>query len=127
MKLAVAMIFVALLAVSGCSQKLTCLPPDIKEDSVVSLRTITSPNGKQTSKRITVGEKLAELKAKCICGKLVDSKRTEIRFYELHGCWGNPPEDYLEIMDQQRKDLASLKKKYTVIEMTCNPSDVPIP
>jgi hypothetical protein len=38
------------------------------------------------------------------------------------GCWGNPPENYQEILDEQARKLAQLKKKYTVIEMSCNPS-----
>jgi hypothetical protein len=40
----------------------------------------------------------------------------------MTGCWGNPPENYQQILDEQARKLAQLKKRYTVIEMTCNPS-----
>jgi hypothetical protein len=73
-------------------------------------------------KKITVEQKLKELGARCRRGKLVDARGREIRFYHLQGCWGNPPPDYLEILERQRKELETLKKSYTVIEMTCNTS-----
>lgn len=69
-------------------------------------------------KRITVKEKLTALKARCRRGKLVDAKRREIKFFKRE-CWGNPPADYLEIQQQQRAELARLKKKYTVVEIAC--------
>jgi hypothetical protein len=91
-----------------------CLPKDVKIDELVSVK-------------VSVKKSLQKLKAKCSKGKLVDSKKREIRFYRLTGCWGNPPADYLEVMDNQRKELAELKKKYTVIEISCNTSGYPIP
>jgi hypothetical protein len=75
--------------------------------------------GKQA---ITVQEKLASLKARCKRGKLVDGSGKQIYFFRLQGCWGNPPENYQEILDKQNRELLSLRKRYTVIEMTCNPS-----
>ena len=59
--------------------------------------------------------------------KLLDSKLRQVRFYFVQGCWGNPPSDYLEILARQRKEIETLKQTYTVIEMTCNPSGIPIP
>ncbi len=56
----------------------------------------------------------------------MDRKNRQIRFYRTQGCWGNPPANYLELMDAQNKAIADLKKKYTLIEMTCNPSGIPI-
>jgi len=53
---------------------------------------------------------------------LVDAKGTEIRFYQLIGCWGNPPDDYQEQLARQTKELANLRKRYHVIEMTCDSS-----
>ena len=87
-----------------------CLSPTVNTDDVVA-----SGNG-STNK--TVKDKLVELKARCRRGKLVDGKRREIRFFKYE-CWGNPPADYLEIQQQQRQELARLKKKYTVIEIAC--------
>ena len=100
-----------------------CLPSGIKLTDVVSAQ-LARP-GKDV-KKITVGQKLAEMKAKCKRGKLVDRNGREIRFYRLKGCWGNPPMDYQEILQKQRDELEKLKKKYTVIEMTCNPDGVRI-
>jgi hypothetical protein len=90
----------------------TCLPKDVQPSEVVSYR----PNG--TS--ITVEKKLVEMKARCRGGKLVDAKRREIRFFH-RSCWGNPPPDYLEIRQRQDKEVAQLKKRYTVIVFACNP------
>jgi hypothetical protein len=82
---------------------------------------------KKGKQAMTVAQKLASLKARCKRGKLVDGAGKEIRFFHLKGCWGNPPEGYQEILDKQAGELATLKKRYTVIEMTCNPSGILIP
>jgi len=91
-----------------------CLQPPIKPDDVVTF----GRGG--TSKKVTVKDKLIELKATCRKGNLVDGKRRGIRFFQTE-CWGNPPADYLEVLRKQREEIAQLKKKYTVIEMTCDP------
>ncbi len=70
----------------------------------------------------TVIHRLDKIGARCKSGKLVDPKGKEIRFYRLQGCWGNPPADYLEILEQQKTELTQLKKKFTVIEITCSQS-----
>ena len=98
-----------------------CLPPEIKPDTIVSAKQITSAAGNKIEKE-TVRQRLDKIKAGCKAGKLFDAKGREIRFYQLQGCWGNPPQDYQEILDNQQRELAELKKKYTVIEITCNPS-----
>jgi hypothetical protein len=85
------------------------------------------PHTQNGKRYITVGDKLAELKAHCKRGKLLDGTGREIRFFHLTGCWGNPPDNYQEILERQNKELIKLRKRYTVIEMTCNPSGVPIP
>lgn len=99
-----------------------CLPNGIKKADVVSAELTRSGN---IHKKITVAQKLAELKASCKHGKLVDRAGKEIRFFRLEGCWGNPPEGYQEILRKQSEDLAKLRERYTVIEMTCNPDGVP--
>ena len=93
--------------------KFDCLPKDVQKDEVVSY----GRNGKQN---VTVEKKLIELKARCRNGKLVDTKNKEIRFFRV-SCWGNPPSDYLEIQKRESKELEKLKKRYTVILMTCDP------
>lgn len=97
-----------------------CLPPDIQITDIVSVEP-PSQDGKP-GKSVTVKQRLLQLKARCRGQKLVDARGREIRFYRLTGCWGNPPADYLEILENQRREIENLKKRYTVIEMTCNPS-----
>ncbi|HEV7744292.1 MAG TPA: hypothetical protein VGO56_04780 [Pyrinomonadaceae bacterium] len=102
----------------------SCLPAGIQPADVVSTRTTATGNkGKVIT--VTVAEKLTELKARCRQHKLVDGKGREIRFYQLIGCWGNPPEDYQEQLERQAKEIARLRKRYRVIEMTCNASGDP--
>lgn len=98
-----------------------CLPPGITASDVVSARLVRSAN---KIEKITVEQTLLELKAECKAGRIVDSKGKQIRFFRLNGCWGNPPADYQEILAEQDKQLEKLKKRYTVIEMTCNPEGV---
>ena len=101
--------------------KYDCLPEDIELDTVVSVIRKT-PGLRGDVERETVKQRLDKLKARCKAGKLVDGKNKEIRFYQLQGCWGNPPQGYREILRKQQEELEELKKKYTVIEITCNPS-----
>ncbi len=120
MKLTLAFIFLAFSAMSVSCQKYDCLPPGIALETVVSYKDISSENGSRKYQPITVLETLRSLNAKCSCKKLVDAKGREIRFFQLKGCWGTPPPDYLKIMENQRNELNLLKKKYTVIEITCS-------
>lgn len=101
--------------------KYDCLPPDIKPDAIVSAKQVQTAAGNRIEKE-TVKQRLDKIKAGCKAGKLSDAQGKEIRFYQLQGCWGNPPQDYQEILDNQQKELAELKRKYTVIEITCNPA-----
>ena len=115
-------IFINLLATSHQGFK-GCLPAGIDATDVVSAELIKS---KMTVKKTTVEQKLNELGARCKNDKLVDSKGAEIVFYRLRGCWGNPPADYQEILQRQNEELEKLRKRYVVIEMTCNPEGVSI-
>lgn len=91
-----------------------CLPADIKLDDIADAN-------------ITVEQKLNALKAICnSANKLVDATGKQITFYHLTGCWGNPPSNYLELLQKQQDEINKLKEQYTVIEMTCNPSGIPI-
>lgn len=106
-----------------------CLPADIKLNDVVDATTLRDPNGQPAGlRKVTAAQKLNELKATCSGhNKLVDGNEREIIFYHLTGCWGNPPPDYREILRKQQDEINRLKQQYTVIEMTCNPSGIPIP
>lgn len=101
--------------------KYNCLPEEIKLDTVV-LANRKTKELKDGIRRETVKQRLNKLHAQCRAGKLVDNSNREIRFYQLQGCWGNPPQDYQDILDRQQRELAELKEKYTVIELTCNAS-----
>jgi len=81
----------------------------------------------------TLGKTIIGLGARCYRGKLVDRKLRQIRLFR-DACWGNPPADYLEIIEKQREELVALRKEYLVIEIVCDPrsivrnlSDSPLP
>lgn len=101
-----------------------CLPTDVRADEVASVRQSASGGA---AGRVTVAQKLRQLKARCRAGKLSDARGRPIRFYRLTGCWGYPPPDYQEILRRQQQELDALRRRYTVVEITCNPSGVPIP
>jgi hypothetical protein len=103
-----------------------CLPSDIKLTDTVSAQIIRSDASGNVIKRLNVKESLSALKARCRRGRLVDGRGREIYFYRLTGCWGNPPANYLEILEHQRNELSNLKKRYTVVEMSCNTSGLEI-
>jgi hypothetical protein len=126
MKFALAVISLALtVAVDLRAETVQCLPESVKPTDVVST-TLVQTDGGTLVEKITVEQKLTELKANCKNGRLVDGAGTEIYFYKLRGCWGNPPRNYQEILERQEAELAILRKQYMVIEMTCNPSGFPI-
>ena len=103
-----------------------CLPQDIKLTDTVSAKIISANASGKVMKRLTVKEKLTALKARCKKGRLVDRRGRRIYFYRLTGCWGNPPANYKEILERQSKELSKLKKRYTVVEMSCNTFGVEI-
>ncbi len=127
-------LLIALIALSTTSDGVTqaslakCLPVDIKLSDVVEATSARYASGQASGvHKITVEDKLNELKATCSDdNKLVDGNGKRIMFYHLTGCWGNPPADYQEILQKQRDELQKLKQQYTVSEMTCNPSAMPI-
>ena len=110
--------FILCQRVSKAVSPYPCLQKGIKLNDVVTYD--------QGAKKITVKDKLKEIKARCRRGILVDGKGRPIYFYALKGCWGNPPANYQEILERQKKEIRKLKNRYTVIEMTCNPGGLPI-
>jgi hypothetical protein len=107
-------------------QSLTCLPADVKDTEIVD-GTLTAPNGYDGA-RVTVGQKLKDLKARCgEKGTLVDASGRGIVFYRLRNCYGTPPPDLAKRVKKQQDELSTASKKGTVIEISCNPSGVPIP
>lgn len=104
---------------SAHAQTLKCLPPDINAETIVGSASVRQKDGSMVIRSVTVRETLKKIKARCLGTKLVDQKCREIRFFVLQGCWGNPPADYMEILDDQKKEIHKLKKKFTVIEVGC--------
>jgi len=105
-----------------------CLPADIKLSDVVDATSTGYANGIPVGlHKVTVEQTLNELKATCNSdNKLVDGNGKQIIFYHLTGCWGNPPYNYQDILQKQRDEIDKLKQRYIVIEMTCNPSGIPL-
>ena len=95
-----------------------CLPKDVGLGEVVS--SSSDKSVVDTDKKVTVRNTLRRMNARCKKGKLVDEKGREMYFFRLIGCWGNPPEDYQEQLAKQQQALERLRKKYTVIEISCN-------
>ena len=103
----------------GKSRWQSCLPADVDAAEVISVGPLSKGS---EAKKVTVTAKLDQIGARCRAKRLVDAKGKQIHFYRLTGCWGNPPENYQEILDNQQKELAQLRRRYRVIEITCNPS-----
>lgn len=98
-----------------------CLPKGITADSVVKV--IGGYSDTIPPAKITVQQKLRKLKAYCtVRHALVDGAGKPITFYQLLGCWGNPPGHYDRILRKQQEQIDVLKQRFDVIEMTCNPS-----
>ena len=101
---------------NSATLQLACLPEGFALTDVIAYR--QTETGKE--KNLTLAEKLAELKAHCKKGKLMDGQGREIRFFQP-ACYGNPPENLDEIRQQEREALARLQKLYTVIIIECDP------
>jgi hypothetical protein len=99
-----------------------CLPEGVTEDTPV-----VAPEPEQTTKKseqpMTVAVALQKADARCREGKLVDAAGKEIYFFHRIGCWGNPPENYVEMLEQQTREIERLKKEYTVFEIPCGSTD----
>jgi hypothetical protein len=96
-----------------------CLPDEVKPEMVVMLESSQEATSAAKPKPVTVKQRLLQLKASCKDGKLLDGQGKEIRFVQLIGCWGNPPEDYQEQLNQQQAEIKRLKQKYTVVQISC--------
>ena len=101
--------------------KYPCLSGDITPNTVVSAKRVQSAAGSRVVEE-TVQQRLDRIKARCRTGNLVDQKGRKIGFYKLEGCWGNPPADYLEILERQNNELRKMKRTFTVIEIQCDSS-----
>jgi hypothetical protein len=113
----------ALQAVAYSQQtKYDRLPPDVTPETEVR-KDVLNRRGKVVSSEVTTVEKrLKELKARYRKNVLVDGKGREIRFFEplCRGVSAGFEEDQ-KAQKEKDRELAALKKKYTVIVLYCNP------
>jgi hypothetical protein len=114
----IASFFSCAAAVRSADRFSRCLPAEISLDSLVIMESSKSDKHPSALK-VAVKMRLEQLNARCKRGKLVDGKSRQIYFYTLIGCWGNPPEDYLEQLQHQAEEIQRLKKRYTVIQIPC--------
>jgi hypothetical protein len=98
------------------SSKFDCLPEGFKSSDIVSYR----QKQKGSDARVTIENRLIELKARCKEGRLVDGKGREIKFFRF-ACYGNPPSDYEEIAQKEHEEFDKLQKDYTVVVLECDP------
>jgi hypothetical protein len=95
------------ITAAGQSQVYPCLPSRIKATDIVTAKQVGSgPNG-PVIKKVTVGQELRRLKARCRRGRLVDNTGKGIRFYRLTiapGCFGRQPPDYERMLANQERD-----------------------
>ena len=106
---------------SPASQDVACLPAGMQPAAIVSAdrvgdRLVT----------VTVAQRLQQLRAFCLRDSLVDSAGRPIRFYRLH-CFGAPTQYAMETMRRERAELDSLRRRFTVVAMTCSPTGEPTP
>ncbi|HEX8147245.1 MAG TPA: hypothetical protein VF591_08710 [Pyrinomonadaceae bacterium] len=115
---------------SGKPPGYPCLPPGVKATEVVTAKMVGSGPRGPVIKKVTVGQELRRLRARCLRGRLVDGTGKEIRFYRLTiagDCFGVQPPDYEQRLAAQEREVTALKRRYRVIEMTCNPEGIPRP
>jgi len=97
---------------ANASDSISCLPKDVTQDTLVS-------GGESPQKVATVRETLRRIGARCEAGKLVDKTGREIYFFHRIGCWGNPPQNYQDLLAAQAREIDGLKGRYTVLEISC--------
>jgi hypothetical protein len=97
---------------ANASDSISCLPKDVTQDTSVS-------GGESAQKVVTVREALGRIGGQCQGGKLVDKTGREVCFFRLVGCWGNPPQNYQELLAAQDREIERLKGRYTVLEILC--------
>jgi hypothetical protein len=100
---------------AGTKSVAGCLPSETKLEDIVSRDANNAP--------VTVEQQLKQLGAFCNTkNKLVAKNGKPIYFYRLTGCWGMAPQNYQEILAEQRRKISELEKTYAVVQMTCNPT-----
>jgi hypothetical protein len=112
MKSLFAILLVCFFASAKASDSISCLPRGVTQDTLVSA-------WESAQKTVTVREALGRIGARCQGGKLVDKTGKEVCFVHLLGCWGNPPQNYQELLASQAREIEDLKGRYAVLEIPC--------
>jgi hypothetical protein len=108
---------------STLTSALKCLPTGIQANSIVSAEIV---NG--TVKQTTVQQTLTRMSARCQGNQLVDGKGRKVAFFKFSTCGGAAPTpQMIRERQQEQANLMNLKKRFQVIEMTCNPGGYPLP
>ena len=99
------------------------LPPKITAETEVRKDVLNDKKEVVSFEVTTVEKRLNELRARYKRGVLVDGKGRQIRFFEPL-CRGVSAGFEQDEIDRKAKDkeLADLKKKYTVVILYCNPA-----
>src|SRR2546423_14482343 len=115
-----ALIFLGVDGNANKNKSWTCLPDGINAADIVSTREVQSTKGRREFRKITVEQKLKDLKARCRKGKLDNASGIQIRLYKLAGGRGHPSDDDREVLERHQQERVELRKSYRVSEMTCN-------
>lgn len=101
------------------------LPDGVKLSDEVKKDVVNDKSEVVSYETVSVEEKLKELGAKYENGKLVDSDGKEIKFYTppVRGTSQGFEEDEKQ-REQDKKELADLQKKYTVVILYVDPRKV---
>jgi len=122
--LIVAALFAFQIIVNGQKKttKYDRLPDNVTLDTEVRKDVLNAKKQVVSFEVITVEKRLNELKARYKKGVLVDAKGREIRFFEplCRGVSAGFEQDEQD-RKAKEKELADLKKKYTVIILYCDP------
>ena len=88
-RLSFLLLYPFLIPLTSCqhSLEINCLPESRKLTDVVTTDGIAAkPEEADNIKKVTIADKLTDLKASCENNLLVDGFGKEIRFYQLTGC-----------------------------------------
>ncbi len=101
------------------------LPPNITVETKVRKDTLNTKNEVASFEIVSVEKRLRQLKAKYKNNVLVDGKGREIRFFEplCRGASAGYEQDQEDVRTKQ-EELSELKKKYTVVVLYCDPTQV---
>jgi hypothetical protein len=117
----VALMLFCLLAGVATSARAQITPFDKYLPAGYHLSTVIS-NFRDGGPKTTLGRELGSVGARIVNGRLVAADGRPIFFFQFSS-WGNPPANYLQIIQRERQAYEALKRRGTVIVLykTYNP------